>query len=166
MCYKLHYAVYYSDARPPRFALHPQARVGGLCKGWYRLLGSPLLHQQTERPRKGRTQMDFIQHSIAWAKGELFESTLIGLFGVLVITAGLLFWRFGQTPASKAMLIPLALAGLIFTSSGVSGYMGNQKRIAQYETMRQDTAVAFVQAEKERVEGFASLRPCNLHSRV
>lgn len=101
--------------------------------------------------------MDFIQQSIAWAKGELFESTLVGLFGIVVIAAGLLFWKFGQTPASKAMLIPLVLVGLILSSSGVSGCIGNRKRIAEYESMRQDMPVECVQAEKERVEGFRSL---------
>lgn len=43
--------------------------------------------------------MSFIQHSIAWAKGEMFESAMMGIGGVLLLVVVLVFWRVGQTPA-------------------------------------------------------------------
>ena len=34
--------------------------------------------------------MDFVQHSINWSKGEIFEATFIALFGLITIVAGYL----------------------------------------------------------------------------
>lgn len=101
--------------------------------------------------------MDFIQHSISWAKGELFEATIVATCGIGIALIALLFWRLGSTPGAKAMLIPFAVAGLIFSASGISGYLSNQQRIKDYEKIQQEDLPAFVVAEKERVEGFASI---------
>ena len=48
--------------------------------------------------------MDFVQHSIDWAKGEIFEATLIAAFGLLTILAGVLFWKLGKSPNAKAVV--------------------------------------------------------------
>ena len=47
--------------------------------------------------------MEFIEHTVAWCRGEIFEGRLLALFGAVVVTLGLLFWRFGSTPGAKAM---------------------------------------------------------------
>lgn len=101
--------------------------------------------------------MQFIQHSIEWAKGEIFESSITGGAGLLLIALALVFWKFGQTPGAKAMLIPLGLTGMLLAFSGVSGYNSNQKRIEEYKAVDPTELVDFVKSEKERVEGFESL---------
>lgn len=101
--------------------------------------------------------MEFIQHSIMWAKGEMFESLLTGAFGVLLILVGFLFWKLGQTPAAKAMLLPLVAAGLLLSVAGGSGYFSNQQRVQQYEAMPSQELKEFVKSEKQRVDDFQSL---------
>lgn len=98
--------------------------------------------------------MDFVQHSINWSKGEIFEATFIGIFGLAVAIVGFLFWKLGVTPGAKAMLIPLVVVGLLFAASGASMYFSNHKRIPAYQKAYAEDPAAFVQAEKERVEGF------------
>lgn len=101
--------------------------------------------------------MEFIQHTIGWTKGEIFESALIGLAGVAVIVVGLAFWIFGETPGAKASPVPLLLLGLLMAAVGTSGYFTNQKRIPRFEQAYAENPGAFVRAEKARVEGFQYL---------
>ncbi|OJY16225.1 MAG: hypothetical protein BGO98_40220 [Myxococcales bacterium 68-20] len=98
--------------------------------------------------------MDLVRHSINWARGEIFEMTLIAIAGVLVTVIGVAFWRFGATPMAKALLIPLMVLGLFFVSIGVSGYVANQRRIPAFEQAYRANPAAFARAEKTRVEGF------------
>lgn len=98
--------------------------------------------------------MEFVQHSINWSKGEIFEATIIGLFGVLLIVTGFLFWKLGATPGAKAMLIPTLTIGLFFVISGTSMYVSNQKRIPAFEKAYADSPLSFIEAERARVEGF------------
>lgn len=98
--------------------------------------------------------MDFINHTFSWVKGEIFEATLIFFFSLIVFISGFMFWKLGSTPNAKALFIPLLVVGAIFTSSGVSMYFSNQKRLVEYEKSYQTDAQAFIQQEKERIEGF------------
>ena len=101
--------------------------------------------------------MDFIQHTTNWIKGEIFEATIFGSFGLLTIICGLLFWKFGETPNSKAVIIPLIVVGLFFLGTAISGISGNKKKLPQYtEAYNQDKS-AFIKSEKARVEGFQYL---------
>ena len=98
--------------------------------------------------------MDFIRHTIYWIKGELFEASLISIFGIATLLAGLLFWRLGTSPNAKALFWPFLITGVIYTAIGVSMIFSNQRRQPQFEqSYRQDQA-AFVKAEKKRVEDF------------
>jgi len=74
--------------------------------------------------------MDFIQHTTNWIKGEIFEATLFGSFGLLTIICSLLFWKFGDTPNSKAVIIPFIVVGLFFLGTAISGISSNKKEIA------------------------------------
>ncbi len=101
--------------------------------------------------------MDFIHHTTNWIKGEIFEATIFGSFGLLTIICSLLFWKFGETPNSKALIIPLIIVGLFFLGTAFSGISSNKKKIPQYtEAYKQDKS-AFVKSEKARVEGFQYL---------
>ena len=101
--------------------------------------------------------MSFVQYSINWARGEIFEGTLIGIAGGLILLCSLLFWKFGTTPNAKAMFLPLLFVGALFTAAGASSYFSNHKRIQQFSESYKKDPKAFVKAEKKRVEGFQSL---------
>lgn len=101
--------------------------------------------------------MEFIQHTINWTKGEIFEAVFIGAFGLLLVICGVLFWRLGQTPNAKSMFIPLVLVGILFAGAGMSGVVSNQKRIPKFEQEFHENPTVFVENEKERVEDFQYL---------
>lgn len=103
--------------------------------------------------------MEFIDHAIDWCKGEIFEGKLILLFGLLVIIAAILFFKFGGTPNAKAMLFPLLILGLLFTIMGGGIAYNNNKRIIEYQKAYEEDAEAFVLSEKERADNFISWYP-------
>lgn len=98
--------------------------------------------------------MEFLEHAVAWCKGEIFEGRLILLFGIIVLVSAFLFSKVGETPSAKAMLYPLLVVGILFV--GIGGIMSysNPKRIVEFETAYAENPKAFIQSEKERVEGF------------
>lgn len=101
--------------------------------------------------------MDFIQHTTSWIKGEIFEATLFGSFGLLTIISSFLLWKLGNTPGSKALIIPLALVGLFFLITAISGINANNKALPQYTAAFKQNPEAFIKSEKARVEGFQYL---------
>jgi hypothetical protein len=101
--------------------------------------------------------MDFIQHTTNWLKGENFEATIFGSFGLLTIIYSLLFWKFGETPNSKAVIIPFAIVGIFFLVTAISGIVSNNKRLKEYKEAFQKDKKAFVISEKKRVEDFQYL---------
>ncbi len=101
--------------------------------------------------------MEFILHTTKWVKGEIFEATIFGSFGLLTIICSILFWKLGVSPNAKAVIIPLAFVGIFFLVTAISGIASNTKRLHQYnETYRKDK-IEFVKSEKIRVEDFQYL---------
>ncbi|MAX71178.1 MAG: hypothetical protein CMC76_08770 [Flavobacteriaceae bacterium] len=98
--------------------------------------------------------MNFYQHTNNWIKGELFESKLIIAFGILTVIIGVLIWKMGNTPNSKALLLPLVITGGIYSAIGGNMLYSNQKRIVEMQQNFQENQTEFVQAEKKRVEDF------------
>ncbi|MGC4102438.1 hypothetical protein [Ferruginibacter sp.] len=98
--------------------------------------------------------INFFNNTTAWIKGEVFESILIFIFGLLTIVCGLLFWKFGVTLNAKALILPLITAGLIYIVISGSLYISNQKRLQNFQQKFITNKVAFIQAEKKRVEDF------------
>jgi len=101
--------------------------------------------------------MDFIQHSLNWTKGEIFERTLITVFAVVILVASFLFWKFGLTPYAKALVIPALLVGIVLLGSGISLITSNNKRQVEFQKAFEEDSSAFVQSEKKRVEDFQYL---------
>ncbi len=101
--------------------------------------------------------MDFIQHTTNWVKGEIFEATIFGSFGLLTIIFSLVFLEFGETPNSKAVIIPFAIVGVFFLVTATSGIVSNNKRLIQYKEAFQKDEKAFAISEKNRVEDFQYL---------
>jgi hypothetical protein len=101
--------------------------------------------------------MEFIQHTTNWVKGEIFEGTIIGSFGLLTILCSLLFWKFGETPNAKALIIPLVVVGIFFLTIAIGGFVSNNKRLPQYTEAFNKDKTEFVKSEKKRVEDFQYL---------
>lgn len=101
--------------------------------------------------------MDFIQHTTNWVKGEIFEATFFGSFGLLTIIFSLMFWKFGETLNSKAVIIPFAIVGFFFLATAISGIVSNNKRLKEYKEAFDNDKKAFVISEKKRVEDFQYL---------
>jgi predicted histidine transporter YuiF (NhaC family) len=101
--------------------------------------------------------MDFIQHTTNWVKGEIFEATIFGSFGLLTIICSLLFWKFGVSPNSKAVIIPFAIVGVFFLATAISGIVSNNKRLTEYTEAFQKDKKSFIESEKKRVEDFQYL---------
>ena len=101
--------------------------------------------------------MELIQHTINWAKGEILEAIIMGIFGALIVVCSLLLWKFGTTPNAKTLFIPLLIVGCIPLLSGISGVITNKNRIPEYEAAWQQDKQSFIMAEKERVEGFDAI---------
>ena len=76
--------------------------------------------------------MELIQHTLNWVKGEIVEATIMAIFGALIVTCGVLCWKFGNTPHAKALTIPLLIVGSIPLFMGVSGVITNKKSIPVY----------------------------------
>ena len=108
-------------------------------------------------PRIQGDAMDFIHHTLNWTRGEIFESSLIGLCGAFLIGAGFLFRKFGETPAAKAMFVPLLVFGGLLLATGIAGYISNTGRLTTYGNAYQENPATFVESEKQRVEDFQFL---------
>lgn len=98
--------------------------------------------------------MEFIEHSIAWCKGEIFEGKLILLFGIIVLLCAFLFYKTGTTPGAKAMLYPLLLVGLMLSATGSTMLYTNPKRIVEFQKAYTENPEAFVKSEKKRTDEF------------
>lgn len=101
--------------------------------------------------------MEFIQHSINWIKGEIFEAYIYGAFGLLLIFSSLIFWKFGHTSNSKALIIPLIVVGLFFFGAAISGIYSNKQRSHEYKQAFMKNKTEFIKSEKARVENFQYL---------
>ena len=107
--------------------------------------------------------MEFIQHTIAWCRGEIFEGRVLALFGAAIVTLALMFWRFGSTPSARAMYVPLLLVGALALVVGVSMSFTNQVRINTYSAAFSENPDEFVQAERERTEAFIKWYPYTMY---
>lgn len=101
--------------------------------------------------------MEFIQHTLSWVKGEILEATIMGIVGLIIIIAAFLFWKFGDTPYARALIIPLLITGLIPFVMGISGVYFNKSRIPEFKKQWEQNPAQFVQSEIERVEGFDNI---------
>lgn len=103
--------------------------------------------------------MEFIDHAIAWCKGEIFEAKLILLFGIIVLVSAFLFFKVGTTPSAKAMLYPLLVVGVMFSAIGGGMLYSNPKRIMEFKKAYVENPKAFVESEKNRTDEFISWYP-------
>ena len=108
--------------------------------------------------------MEFIEHSVAWCRGEIFEGRMLALFGAVVVGVAVVFWRYGSTPAARAVVVPLLVVAALALAVGISMNFSNQARIPTYQTAYAADAFAFVQSERDRTEAFIKWYPITMVS--
>lgn len=101
--------------------------------------------------------MNILEHTTNWYKGEIFEATIIGVFGIFFIAISIVFWKLGKTSNAQAMLIPLLVVGLLLGFTGVYMSYSNSNKMKTLSETRIENPQEFAQAEKQRVEDFQSL---------
>ncbi len=100
--------------------------------------------------------MSFIDYTVNWCRGEIFEGWAIVTAGFVLLAATLGFRKLGTTELAKAIVIPILVVTLLTLALG--GYLVVQNKIripAFQEEYRQDPA-AFQEKELKRVDGFVS----------
>ncbi|HAA16475.1 MAG TPA: hypothetical protein DCE41_34120 [Cytophagales bacterium] len=103
--------------------------------------------------------MELLPHTLNWCKGEMMEARYILGVGVTLVIISLCFHLIGTTPASKAMLWPLLVTGILFVG-GASGMLyKNKQRLAEYPNVYEADPAAFVQAKKARADNFIGWYP-------
>ena len=108
--------------------------------------------------------MEFIEYTLNWCRGEIFEGKLLFLFGAIVLIMALLYWKFGSTPFAKAMFIPLLVVALFGLIAGGSLVIKNQKRIVEYQQVWQENQQIFIESEKARTENFIKWYPITMYT--
>ena len=108
--------------------------------------------------------MDFIDHTVNWCKGEIFEGKMVVLAGAILLITGFSFWKFGTTPNAKAIWIPLVISAILFMVGAGVMIMNNQKRIPEYQKTFSENPEAFIASEKARAENFISWYPTTMYS--
>ena len=103
--------------------------------------------------------MDFIEHTLNWTRGEIFEGTIIFFSGLATILIAVLFVQYGTTPAAKALFIPLLVVGILFSIAGGYMYISNKNRVIKYQQAYEMNPTDFIQKEKKRVEDFQYMYP-------
>ncbi|MBT8256272.1 MAG: hypothetical protein KJO23_07010 [Bacteroidia bacterium] len=103
--------------------------------------------------------MEFIQHTIEWCRGEIFEGKLSILFGIVILLASLGYWKFGSTDAAKAMFVPLLMVALLSIAIGAYLIQANSKRITHYTEQFEQTPAEFILSEQERTAAFIKWYP-------
>lgn len=103
-----------------------------------------------------------VEQTLNWYKGEIFEAKFILAFGLTTAIIGFLVHYIGNTPYAKALLIPLLVTGLIFTTIGGSMLVSNQNKMVTVEQNFAKDSEQFAKTEKQRVEDFQYLYPLSL----
>lgn len=103
--------------------------------------------------------MSFIDHTLNWCRGEIFEGKIFALYGLVVVVISIIFWKTGKTPFTKSMFVPLLIVGLLCTLAGTSLIINNNKRINDYQKAFEKDPAAFIKSEKERTDAFIKWYP-------
>ncbi len=101
--------------------------------------------------------MTFLDHSVEWLRGEAFEMALLAGVGSLIMIMAAGLWRLAPTPLGQALPIPLAAVALLFLVAGLAGSSGTSARVAAFTDAFEADPLAFVEAERARVDAFQAL---------
>jgi hypothetical protein len=98
--------------------------------------------------------MTFFKYTEDWFKGEAFEGWMLVLFGGLLVLLALYFWKFGHASTARALIVPFLVVGLFWSVAAGAGLIRNTSRLEAFRAEHAKDPTAFVQSERERVDGF------------
>ena len=79
---------------------------------------------------------------------------MLVIFGVLVTLLALYFWKLGNTPTSRVLVIPFLVVGFFWAIVPGAGLFRNKVRLEAFRAEHKKDPAAFVESERKRVEGF------------
>ena len=100
--------------------------------------------------------MTALDHALNWIDGELVSGGALIAFGLLLVGCGGLLWRYGESTAARAMVLPLVVMGGLITVLSAVGTLNNVRRIAEFREAYVVDPSVFVEEEIARVQGFMS----------
>jgi len=106
--------------------------------------------------------MEFIDHTLTWCRGEIFEGRVYFLFGLVIFFVAFAFWKWGTSPFARGIIIPFAVVAVFSIAGGLTLNFNNQSRIVTYQKEYTENAEQFIQKEKERTEAFMKWYPYTL----
>ena len=100
--------------------------------------------------------MTALDYALNWIDGELVAGGALIAFGLLLLGCGAWLWRFGESTAARAMVLPLLVMGALIAALSAVGTLNNVRRIAEFREAYTVDPSAFVEQEVARVQGFMS----------
>lgn len=97
-------------------------------------------------------KMEIIKAANTWAKAEIASSYGFMLFGLIYLLVSIAFWQLAKTPLTKALIIPLSIAGGLLFSAGISFYSSNKSRLTSFKTEYEANPSALVASEIDRTK--------------
>lgn len=97
--------------------------------------------------------MEIIKAATEWARAEITSSFFYMFFGVAYIIGSFALWKSGNTPMTKALIVPLLVAGGLLLSAGIGFYLSNKSRLTTFETDYLANPSTFINSEMTRTAG-------------
>lgn len=91
--------------------------------------------------------MEIITAATNWAKAEITSSIFFMLFGVLYLAVSIGIKQMGTTALSKALFIPMLVAGGLLVIAGISFYFSNKSKLTNFESEFKADPTAMIEAE-------------------
>lgn len=101
-----------------------------------------------------RNMENFFTHTQNWINGEIVEGIAVSAFGIITVIAGIFLLNMDKVPAARTLFLPLVICGAAYTAIGASLYFSNRDREEKYAVEYHKDGHAFLEKEKQRVEGF------------
>ena len=100
--------------------------------------------------------MKVIDFTNQWLAGEVAAGRCMLIMGIIAIVAAIVFWRMPDSPVLRALVIPIAVVGLLHAGTGAFMLYSTDKQKTEYTVAAEQDEAQFLQAEKERVAGFGA----------
>lgn len=94
--------------------------------------------------------MEILNEATRWAKAEIVSATYFMMFGIVYLFAAIGFWQLGSSSLTKALIIPILVAGGLLLGAGVSFYRSNQNKLKSFETEFTTNPSAIIKSEMAR----------------
>lgn len=98
--------------------------------------------------------MTAFDHAAKWIHGEMIVGGATMAFGLILVVCGALLWKFGASPAARAMVAPLVVVGAALAVITAVLLLNNVFRLEAFQQAHALDPTAFAEREIARVQGF------------